>query len=116
MDIGSEFRSCCFRAWCDGKGIRLDFIEPGTLIQHSFIEGLNGRFRDECSMRTGFTTCVTPDSSPRPGAADTIISGPAAPLPTGRLRSLPTEIFQLCLVEKSGHVTPNFHRTCATGC
>ena len=47
-DNGPEFRSRWFRAWCDGKGIRLDFIEPGKPMQNAFIESFNGRFRDEC--------------------------------------------------------------------
>ena len=38
MDNGPEFRSRYFRAWYDGKGIRLDFIEPGNPMQNTFIE------------------------------------------------------------------------------
>jgi len=48
VDNGPEFRSRWFRAWCEGKGIRLDFIEPGKPMQNAFIESFNGRLRDEC--------------------------------------------------------------------
>jgi putative transposase len=48
VDNGPEFTSRCFRSWCNDKGIRLDFIEPGKPTQNAFIESFNGRFRDEC--------------------------------------------------------------------
>ena len=48
VDNGPEFTSRWFRAWCDEKGIRLDFIEPGKPMQNGFIESFNGRLRDEC--------------------------------------------------------------------
>lgn len=47
-DNGPEFRSRWFRAWCEGKGIRLDYIEPGKPMQNGIIESFNGRLRDEC--------------------------------------------------------------------
>ena len=48
VDNGPEFTSRWFRAWCDEKGIRLYFIEPGKPMQNGFIESFNGRLRDEC--------------------------------------------------------------------
>ena len=48
VDNGPEFTSRWFCAWCDEKGIRLDFIEPGKPMQNGFIESFNGRLREEC--------------------------------------------------------------------
>jgi len=48
LDHGSEFRRRAFDAWAADRGIERWFIQPGTPIQHCFIERFNGRIRDEC--------------------------------------------------------------------
>ncbi len=47
VDNGPEFVSVALADWCEQKGIRLDFIEPGRPMQNSFVERFNRSFREE---------------------------------------------------------------------
>lgn len=55
LDNGPEFRSREFESWAIGKGIELQFIEPGKPTQNAFIESFNGTFRNECLNSHWFT-------------------------------------------------------------
>lgn len=48
VDNGTEFVSKAMDAWAYGHDVRLDFIRPGRRVENAFIEGFNGRLRDEC--------------------------------------------------------------------
>jgi len=48
VDNGPEFTSMAFLSWCEAKGVRVYFIDPGKPIQSAHIENFNGRLRDEC--------------------------------------------------------------------
>lgn len=48
VDNGPEFAGRALDEWAYGKGLRLNFIEPGKPQQNAYIESFNGRFRDEC--------------------------------------------------------------------
>lgn len=48
VDNGPEFAGKVLDEWAYGKGLRLNFIEPGKPQQNAYIESFNGRFRDEC--------------------------------------------------------------------
>jgi putative transposase len=41
LDNGSEVRSDIFMGWCEEKGIKLKFIQPGKPQQNGFIERFN---------------------------------------------------------------------------
>ncbi len=47
-DNGPEFRGRRMDEWAYGRGVRLQFIEPGKPIQNAFIESFNSRLREEC--------------------------------------------------------------------
>jgi putative transposase len=47
-DNGPEFRGGVMDQWAQGRGVRLQFIEPGKPIQNAFIESFNSRLREEC--------------------------------------------------------------------
>ena len=47
-DNGPEFRGWVVDQWAYGRGVRLQFIEPGKPIQNAFIESFNSRLREEC--------------------------------------------------------------------
>lgn len=48
VDNGPEFAGKVLDEWAYGKGLQLNFIEPGKPQQNAYIESFNGRFRDEC--------------------------------------------------------------------
>jgi putative transposase len=48
VDNGSEYNSRKMDAWAYENHIGLDFIRPGKPIDNAFVEGFNGRLRDEC--------------------------------------------------------------------
>jgi putative transposase len=48
VDNGPEFTSQVFLSWCESKGIKVHFIDPGKPVQNALIESFNSRFRDEC--------------------------------------------------------------------
>ena len=48
MDHGTEFQSRALEDWAYRRSVQLDFIRPGTPVEHAFIESCNGRLRDEC--------------------------------------------------------------------
>lgn len=47
-DNGPEFTSRAMLAWSRGRGVELDFIQPGKPMQNAHVESFNGRLRDEC--------------------------------------------------------------------
>lgn len=53
-DNGPEFQSKVFLEYCLGEGINLRFTRPGKPMDNSFIESLNGKFRDECLNESCF--------------------------------------------------------------
>jgi putative transposase len=55
-DDGLEFRSQAFDAWAYPRGVKLEYIQPGTPVRNSFIESLNGSLRDECLNQHWFTS------------------------------------------------------------
>jgi len=48
VDNGPEFAGKVLDAWAYGRGVQLQFIEPGKPMQNGYIESFNGRLRDEC--------------------------------------------------------------------
>jgi len=53
-DNGPEMTSREFMGWADGRGIAIEYIEPGKPIQNAFAESFNSRFRDECLNQETF--------------------------------------------------------------
>jgi len=47
-DNVTEFTSKAMFFWRQATNIKLGFIQPGKPTQNSFVESLNGKFRNEC--------------------------------------------------------------------
>lgn len=47
VDNGPEFISNKLRSWCEEKGIKLKFIQPGKPAQNAYIERFNRIFRED---------------------------------------------------------------------
>ena len=56
VDHGSEFMSRALEDWAFARGVQLDFIRPGKIVENAFIEAFNGRLRDECLNVHHFTS------------------------------------------------------------
>ena len=54
-DNGTEFTGMSILQWCQEKGIRWDYIQPGKPYQNGYIESFNGKLRDECLNENWFT-------------------------------------------------------------
>ncbi|GLC27751.1 hypothetical protein rosag_42640 [Roseisolibacter agri] len=54
-DNGPEFTSRAKLAWAHERRIYLVFIRPGKPVENAFVEGFNGRLRDECLNEQWFT-------------------------------------------------------------
>jgi putative transposase len=48
IDNGPEFAGRVLDEWAYRKGVKLNFIRPGKLIENAYAESFIGRFRDEC--------------------------------------------------------------------
>jgi putative transposase len=46
VDNGPEFISKEFREWCKGKGITIQYTQPGRPMQNGYIERFNRTFRE----------------------------------------------------------------------
>lgn len=55
-DNGTEFTSTAVLKWCQEKGVRWDYIQPGKPYQNGYIESFNGKLRDECLNENLFTS------------------------------------------------------------
>lgn len=47
-DNGTEMTSHAVLRWCQETGVGWHYIAPGKPMQNAFVEGFNGRLRDEC--------------------------------------------------------------------
>jgi hypothetical protein len=47
-DNGTELASTAILRWCQERGVERHYIAPGKPTRNAFIEGSNGRLRDEC--------------------------------------------------------------------
>lgn len=47
-DQGPEFAGKALDKWAYRNGVQLKLIQPAKPTQNAYIEGLNGKFRDEC--------------------------------------------------------------------
>jgi len=56
LEVGTEFMSRALEDWAFARGVQLDFIRPGKLVENAFIEAFNGRLRDECLNVHQFTS------------------------------------------------------------
>jgi putative transposase len=56
VDHGTEFTSKALEEWAWARGVKLDFIRPGTPTENGHIESFNGRLRDECLNVNQFMT------------------------------------------------------------
>ena len=56
VDNGPELTSKAMFLWSERAGVRLQFIDPGKLIQNAFVESFNARFRDTCLNEYWFTS------------------------------------------------------------
>lgn len=54
-DNGTEFTSTAILQWCNEKGVKWDYIQPGKPYQNGYIESFNGKIRDECLNENLFT-------------------------------------------------------------
>ncbi len=48
IDNRPEFAGKALDEWAYSRGLHLSFIQPGKPQQNAYIEGFNGKFRDEC--------------------------------------------------------------------
>ena len=55
-DNGTEFTSTAVLKWCQEKGVRWDYIQPGKPYQNGYIESFNGKLRDECLNENVFVS------------------------------------------------------------
>ena len=104
-DNGSEFTAQGVRAWLAKVGVRTLYIEPGCPWENGYVEGFNGKLRDELLNGEIFTTLtearvlierrrreyntMRPHSSLgyRPPAQCASLSGAGPELTTGRYPS-----------------------------
>src|SRR4029077_7441057 len=56
MCYGTELTSNAILAWTGQTGVDWHYIAPGKPVQNAFIEGFNGRLRDEFLNETLFTS------------------------------------------------------------
>jgi putative transposase len=56
LDNGPEFRGRALAAQSADRGVRLEFIQLGNLVQNAYVESFNGRLRDECLNANWFTS------------------------------------------------------------
>ncbi len=56
VDNGPEFVAKVLDAWVHRDGVQLAFSRPGTPMDNSYIEALNGRLREECLDQPWFAS------------------------------------------------------------
>jgi putative transposase len=56
IDNGPEFAGRVLDEWAYRKGVKLNFIRPGTPIENAYAESFIGRFRDECLNENWFVS------------------------------------------------------------
>ena len=76
-DSGAEMTSRAMLEWANRTGVGWHYIDPGKPQQNGFVEGFNGKFRNECLNEEVFTTLAEAravigrwrhDEQPRPTA------------------------------------------------
>ena len=55
-DNGTEFTSKAMFFWQQERQLKLSFIQPEKPTQNTFVESLNGKFRNECLNQHWFRT------------------------------------------------------------
>jgi putative transposase len=55
-DQGPEFTGRALDQWAAANDVRMILIQPGKPTQNAYIEGFNGKFRDECLNENWFTS------------------------------------------------------------
>ena len=53
-DNGPEFAGRTLDQWAHERGLKIDYIRPGKLVDNAFVESFNSRFRDECLNESWF--------------------------------------------------------------
>lgn len=51
---GPEFAGRALDLWALGRGVAIDFIQPGKPVDNAFVESFNGRLGDECLNENWF--------------------------------------------------------------
>jgi putative transposase len=57
-DNGPEFIAAAIRDWCRFTGTSTSFIDPGSPWQNAYVEGFNGKARDELFAREIFDSIL----------------------------------------------------------
>lgn len=75
-DNGPEYISETVQRWAEGRGIHLDFIQPGQPQQNAFIERYNRTVRYDWLAQHVFYTIDEVQVAPPDGSGRTTTNGP----------------------------------------